>query len=691
MTKIKFILAILISLSGVSSFNLLYGQPEVKLLKIEIVPNEAFVGDSLEASFSLMLAQDLKKDCFLFLHLEGFGPGRFVNADIVLSQPTSSWKPNQRIELGPFPVFIPLDLPEGDYRVTMGLAYPESTSLGIRYIKIPYSNPEIRNWTVGRVKVISRKSPLGYRERDYTLTVETSLQRIFPEKEYFETKSKNEISISSAKNEFEGFQVVIIPGNIGLKDVRVEISDLINEEDNTFIKKENISLYQVGFVKTKKPYYNTPKVGPWPDPLIPLKESITVNKKTIQPIWVEIYVPLDTPKGDYYGRIFIRPNGFKTKEIKLSLRVWNFSLPKESHLKTGFDFYEYLIDWRHPKKKDESDSEYKKRLEQLKKAYYLDMLRHRINPIHNVGNPKFLGKKDGRYILDFEEFDKKVEFYEEYGQACFGIAQEWPYGYKGEWTDKWYGFTDAEAVVGVFREYGRHLEQKGWLDKAYAYIFDETFHRVKEITGLIHKGYPGIKNLLTMTPEGGYPVDIWCVRINNLERPIVEEFRKKGKIIWTYVAGHGRPYPSLNLDLPSIEYRIIPWICWKYNVEGLLYWCVNWWHNTNPWDDPMTFSEQNGSGSLYYPDPQGREPVGSIRLKVLRDGFEDYEYLYLLQERLRKLKDNPSGKEGLIKEIEGALSQVSELIPSAAYFTRHPDKVNALRDNVARLIERTYE
>jgi hypothetical protein len=606
-----------------------------------------------------------------------------------LGQDTSAWQPNQKVELGPFPVLIPPDLPEGQYRLTLGLAYAKSTPLGIRYVKVPYSNPEITGWTVGKVTVRARKSVSAAPEvQGFILAPESTLNKIFPEKEYLKTEIKDNISLSCAKNEVEGFQLLIIPSAADLYDVSIEATKLVNQENGAVLEKGNLSLYRVGFVKTRKPYYNTPRVGYWPDPLIPLKSNFTVKNNTVQPIWVNIHVPEDAVSGNYLGKILVKARGQKPKEAIIKLKVRDFSLSSTPHLKSAFDFYENLVDLRNPKVKNETDSEYKARLGELKRAYYLNMLSHRISPIHNVGNPEFLGRKDGRYVLDFKEFDNKVEFYRNSGQACFGIAQEWPYGFKGEWTDKWYGFTDAKVLEAVFKEYGKHLEEKGWLNNAYAYIFDETFHRVKEFTSLIHKGHPGVKNLLTMTPEEGFPdVDIWCVRINNLERPSVEKFKKLGKEIWTYVASPTRPYPSLNLDLPAIEHRIIPWICWKYGVKGLLYWCVNWWSEVNPWQDPMTYPEQNGNGSLYYPAPDGRLPIGSIRLEVLRDGMEDYEYLYILSERLKRLRTNPDGKATLIKQIENILAVPDDVVRTVAYHTYAPEEIYKLRDQIAVLIE----
>ena len=80
---------------------------------------------------------------------------------------------------------------------------------------------------------------------------------------------------------------------------------------------------------------------------------------------------------------------------------------------------------------------------------------------------------------------------------------------------------------------------------------------------------------------------------------------------------------------------------------------TNYWsQTTDPWLDPVTFisgfdcSEGyvlNGEGSLMYPDataqrrytgqPDVQGPVSSIRFELLREGIEDYEYLWMLKDK----------------------------------------------------------
>ena len=61
----------------------------------------------------------------------------------------------------------------------------------------------------------------------------------------------------------------------------------------------------MGYVPTKKPYYPVKFVGLWPDPLLPIK-SQSVKAMETQPFWVTVYVPEDTPAGEYKGQITVK-------------------------------------------------------------------------------------------------------------------------------------------------------------------------------------------------------------------------------------------------------------------------------------------------------------------------------------------------------------------------------------------------
>jgi hypothetical protein len=105
------------------------------------------------------------------------------------------------------------------------------------------------------------------------------------------------------------------------------------------------------------------------------------------------------------------------------------------------------------------------------------------------------------------------------------------------------------------------------------------------------------------------------------------------------------------IDTPAAGNRVMQWIAWKYKIEGELYFSMNeaYGHSPDPWTDVRLFGG-NGDGTLFYPGKPARIggatdiPIESIRLKLIREGMEDYEYLALLaklggQEAAAKFSD----------------------------------------------------
>ena len=97
--------------------------------------------------------------------------------------------------------------------------------------------------------------------------------------------------------------------------------------------------------------------------------------------------------------------------------------------------------------------------------------------------------------------------------------------------------------------------------------------------------------------------------------------------------------------LGIMAHRLLFWQQKRENIEGLLYWDTTWWNpasTQNPWADMATVKDINpnihGDGAILYPGKQvGVDgPVSSIRLEMIRDGLEDFDYLTLVDARLGK-------------------------------------------------------
>lgn len=467
----------------------------------------------------------------------------------------------------------------------------------------------------------------------YRIKFESSLNKIFEDaaRNRFSQQPLAKFQLELAKNEYEPFQVVL-QAKSDLKNAHVENADLANTNDaRPIIARTNITINPVGYVDLKKPYYTgvyEPKgIGRWPDPLLE-ESSVDVKAGQFQPFWVEVHAPKDTQSGTFYlngagmyrVKLTVSADGAAPTTLEVPVKVWDFAISDESHLPTTFELFPRYLRAEHKLEKGSPED-----FAMLEK-YYEDMLAHRMSPTENLtdipdNRPVLLGIKDGVATYDFTGFDKAVEYYLSLHQNTFALAMD---AEKGK-----------DYVVACSRALGKHLEEKGWLKLFFTWMVDESY-RGEEQRAWVHEGYPGIRNMLTIhgMPDPKYPnVDIWCPQIVDGFGAFPEkmDWARKNKILWMYTSGNAESfYPCMNTDLPAMATRITPWFCWKFDSPGFLYWQVNNWPDGSPWTHPMTFSKQNGNGSMYYPGTTG--PVHSTRLETFRDGMEDYEYFYMLRD-----------------------------------------------------------
>ena len=104
--------------------------------------------------------------------------------------------------------------------------------------------------------------------------------------------------------------------------------------------------------------------------------------------------------------------------------------------------------------------------------------------------------------------------------------------------------------------------------------------------------------------------------------------------------------------------------------------------------------DQNGNGSLFYPGPEG--PVASIRLEVLRDGIEDYEYLARLRQLVTQVTTDETlmaneATRALIAQAEQLLAIDPQLVESMQTYNRDPKILEQHRAAIAELIEKLQQ
>lgn len=464
--------------------------------------------------------------------------------------------------------------------------------------------------------------------------------------------------IRAAKNEYEAFQLVVRAGNRDLSGIRVRVENFAGPAGAVLAANQVVTLYREVFIDVRNPSGPEGSPGRWPDALVPDVDRYVGERRnafpfglparTAGPIWVEVRVPRDAAPGVYTGRAVVSAETVDPVVVPIRLRVWNFEIPSTSSLKTAFPAWHgalvrghYGVDW--------VDTETQISLIAI---YSRALLRHRLsNDTLIYPAPPM---QEGR--IEWSQFDRDwgpfLDGTIEPDGARLTAVRLQDYGHEGE--------------PAYYREYQRHFEQKGWLDRLFYYAADEpspaVFADLARRAAAFHDAAPKIPVLVTtaLTPALAGTVDIWTPPINYLEdkpsqaaehrSPQRSAYDGLGRTdaLWWYQSCmvHGcsptseRYYvgwPNYLIDGTPVAHRIMSWLSWVYRVSGELYYHTTYaYEHADPWTTQYYFNG-NGDGTLFYPGTPARIggrthiPIESIRLKLIREGLEDYEYLALLQ------------------------------------------------------------
>jgi len=467
--------------------------------------------------------------------------------------------------------------------------------------------------------------------------------------------------IFAAKNEYEPFQVVVFDSDEGaLSGVDAEATDLESDKGNV-ISADNVFLFREHLIfisKASHKPFSESTLGYWPDPLVPFKDRYFGEDRNGAPfdvpegenrvIWVEVYVSLDTPAGVYKGSLYVTAQGKSQIEIPITLTVWDFELPEKITLNSVFLFSCGLAYYGHTRFGGNPESP-----ESLARMYYAEALRHRmtLDGIYCQGLPVTYDPAHQTVTIDFTEHDALVADALD-GNLIETQAAFTTYMLPGS------GLPDAGKIL-FWREFGNHFKEKGWFEKLFYYLPDEpkpeNYPEVARIADLVHQADPELRTLVTEQFEDALAghINIWCPDTPLfsdtypwMPDPSVYPGRQAlGEEVWWYNCCSVESYfDYLNffVDSPGIYARIFFWLTRRYHFTGVLYWHTIYGYSRTDkdlWED--AYEPQwtvNGDGTMFYPGTPDKIggthdiPVPSIRLKRIREGFEDYEYFHILDE-----------------------------------------------------------
>ncbi len=215
-----------------------------------------------------------------------------------------------------------------------------------------------------------------------------------------------------------------------------------------------------------------------------------------------------------------------------------------------------------------------------------------------------------------------------------------------------------------------YMRDNDYLDKGYWYVQNEPqdaddARLAAHLCRISKAAAPDLKIAVSEEPtpaiaehaDGACGYDIWIAHIRAYQEGYARTRQADfGEEVWFYSLDQDPdPYPNpTRIDRQGVHMRIWPWISWGYRVRGYAYYDANrWFDGTRP----------------------------TVRGVLLREGFEDYEYLYLANGGAHA----PYGGQTAVDDVAASVAS------SLTSWTKDADALAALRHELGLYIEGSRE
>ena len=387
-----------------------------------------------------------------------------------------------------------------------------------------------------------------------------------------------------------------------------------------------------------------------------------------------------TPAGLYRAKIYVKDAAGNTvKRADVYARVWDFALSDETACATAFGLSSYNIYLYH-RQYDPDDKV-------LYRAYYDFLLENRISA----------------YYLPYSVLDERADEYMSNPRVTSFMIDGRDHPNAGITEESSGSMTDAELDAA----YAKLSANPDWMRKGYFYYVDEPSNsqaasEVAQSARRLDAHFPEYRltvpyftndlsggDMTAYLRDAGVNLwtplsDFWTAandrrtganvkfdsrtvsRYGTAEQRFAE-YVEDGDELWWYVCIIPQyPYANFFSTYQGTLTRVLFWQQYMYNVDGVLYWAVNDWQNGAEWRT-MDCGFAYGDGRLVYCGAKYgiRGPISSIRLEMIRDGIEDFQYLKMAEETL--------GREA----VDALVAQVTTGILD---YTRDANVLRSVRD-----------
>lgn len=515
------------------------------------------------------------------------------------------------------------------------------------------------------------------------------------------------VSVDMAKDECESFQLVLIPQGANLNNLSITYTGGNLSNNNILIK-----FYYSGYSKVPQTSYSPNKENWIPDPLFEFT-TLSVGSAYLQPVWVSIQTSPLTPAGTYSSNIEMLC-GSDVQTIPISIKVRNFVIPRPGTLATSFGCYRNVLDqWYHGEKWKFTKANYDKwsyfmaKYRLTPKEVATDYVNAKTTIIDSLTGETQVTSVDMSYLRSSLP-DLTKNYLAENSYHFYRLPSGLTLKKELENPNSWWHKTDS-LIAPIWKRIAE-WRKEGFTDKTYIYGVDEP-NSALEINGTadiyraIKKVDPNMKIMQTgrcNKNEFIGLVDIWCPLSDVSWLPFFQDRLKEGSVLWQYVCVVPKsPYANFFVDEPGINHRSLFWQTRKVGATGFLYWASTWVNNYTPqayqgvtcfpdipWDYDIAENKQ-GDGMIIYPG-KAFTPIPTIRLEIIRDGIEDYEYFSIL----KKLTENEmifSKNPDAVNKAKKLLLIPDSIVTNNKIYTQNEQYILDYRIKLADAIEELTE
>lgn len=535
------------------------------------------------------------------------------------------------------------------------------------------------------------------------------------------TASSSELKVYAAGNEFEPCLVIVKPTSSGSVTISM----------GSFGSGITTELNYVKYINVATATDQLGKTGANPDPLVPIVSggslTLTANENTA--IWITINVPKNTPMGDYTANFTIAGINVPIKLHVFNFNVpddlhlesqMNYSdqtiLTKYGVSGTGADYWMYvdkIKQWFIDHRLTGRSPLWSGGLTTTGGACYIDYDCNGTitdnDGIWGFEKPaeRYLngnGLMNGTFTTQFNDGKGFPSFQAMTFQNNDASADQRPSTFCSltRSSTDWYTSNNPTSAYNqkwfqYITTIQNYLTSKGLINKAYYYLANEPqnqagYDAIAWYSRYLKQAATNLKLMVSEEPKpeiynntnyvGNHQIDIWLPVLQNYNSTISHARKtNNGEDTWIYFLHSTRPpyFNPITLDHQGMESKLLGWLLWKYRIKGIAYYSLNNW-SSNTWTTPAPSGSNghNGDVSMFYPPSEtnaniafgsnGHRFVPSIRFELMRDAFEDYEYLYML-----------SGGQPQVGTTNVSDAYANKMISSPTSFTRDDEYLYNMR------------